>query len=110
MRFIIPLLIFAAFAACTQQTDKSKANQDSGDTSNYVSVTLCVKGMTCEGCEKTIAKSVASLEGIKEVSASHVDSMARVTYDSTLTSIPAISKKINSLGYKVEGTTDRSVE
>ena len=53
------------------------------------------------GCENAVKKSINSLEGIAEVSASHVDSVAVVKYDATKTSPEEIEGKIGEAGYAV---------
>ena len=68
---------------------------------HLVEFTVAVHGMTCEGCENAVKKSVGSLEGIAEVTASHMDSVAVVSFDSTLTTLAAIEGKITEAGYTV---------
>jgi len=70
---------------------------------NLKLVHLDVGGMTCEGCEKAIVSSICKLEGIEEASASHTAEEAIIKFDSTRTSIEAISQAIADAGYSVEG-------
>ena len=89
-------------AACKSNsvTDASKTEVS---LKNLVKVDLRVGGMTCTGCENTISKAVAGLNGVIKCSASHTDSLATVTFDSTLVSLEQISGKITDVGYHVLG-------
>ncbi len=79
-----------------QETNAQEINMD-----KVVEVTIPVNGMTCEGCENAIKTSISTLDGIAEVSASHLDSIAVVKYDSTATTLAAIEGKIADAGYVV---------
>jgi copper chaperone CopZ len=68
---------------------------------NLVEVTIPVHGMTCEGCENAVKKSIGSLEGIGEVTASHTDSIATVKFDKTAVTQEEIELKIAEAGYTV---------
>jgi len=103
MRILTIAGIFLIFSACAQQTDKRQSDSEFSDSSNYVSVVLQVNGMTCTDCENAISKGVESLEGIKKVNASHIDSTTLVVYDSSCIGIDLISEKIAEIGYEVEG-------
>ncbi len=96
--FIIAIL---AFACKTAEKPKDETAKQEINIENLVEVTIPVHGMTCEGCENAIMKSVNSLEGIAEVKASHIDSIAVVKYDKTLASLEAIEGKIADAGYTV---------
>jgi len=66
-------------------------------------VKLGVEGMSCEGCENTIKEEVGKISGVTEVVASHVDKFATVSFDTTQTSIAALSDAITAAGYEVTG-------
>lgn len=105
MRKLFALLIVALiFAACGSNDKKSEdkaVNKAEVSLENLVEVSIAVGGMTCEGCENAVKKSIGSLEGIAEVSASHVDSVAVVKYDETKANVEAIKAKITEAGYVV---------
>ncbi len=82
----------------TKNTDQAFAATDTVVLSN-VSWDIPVKGMTCEGCEKTIEAGVGQLNGIATVKANHAKGTAVVTGDSTLVSLSDIKQKINDIGY-----------
>lgn len=104
MKKIGIILITAMLAfACNSG---NKAEQDTSDNQevnmeNLVEVTIPVHGMTCEGCENAVKKSVSSLAGIAEVTASHVDSVAVVKYDESAVTLEEIEVKIADAGYTV---------
>lgn len=105
MRKIGTLLVAAMLLmfACNQGTKKADETTDTPEVSmeNLVEMTIPVYGMTCEGCENAVKKSVGSLEGIAEVTASHMDSVAVVKFDTALVSLESIHGKITEAGYTV---------
>lgn len=103
MKKILTLLFAAAlFAACSSSGNKTESNTNI-DVAAIKTIQLHVTGMTCEGCENTIMTKVNEIDGVTETQASHVEELATVSFDTTQTSIAAISKIINGLGYAVEG-------
>ena len=85
-----------SLAACApKQAPKEKA------APVFVEAKLKVEGMSCDGCELTIAKGVNLLAGIDSISANHEDSTAYVRFDSTQTNLKEISKAIEERGYIV---------
>jgi Cu+-exporting ATPase len=64
---------------------------------------LAIEGMTCTGCENTIQEAVTKVQGIASVKASHLDSTAVVSFDSTQTSISAIGDAVTEAGYVFKG-------
>jgi copper chaperone len=108
MKKIGVLLIAALFTfACNSgnKTEQDAANQETTSQEismeNLMEVTIPVHGMTCEGCENAVKKSISSLEGIGEVTASHTDSIATVKYDKTAVTQEDIELKIAEAGYTV---------
>lgn len=97
MKNIILIAALAlSIAACTpKQASKEKA------TPVFVEANLKVEGMSCDGCELTIAKGVNLLAGIDSISANHEDSTAFVRFDSTQTNLNEIYKAIEDRGYVV---------
>ena len=108
MRPLLFLLIPAfLLAACSSSGSKSESKETSTEVSlaeeNLTHLHLDVKGMTCEGCENTVVAGIKSLEGIQEATASHTAEEAVIVYDSTMTTVDAISNAIADAGYSVEG-------
>jgi mercuric ion transport protein len=64
--------------------------------------TFTVKGMGCASCEPEVENAVAKLPGVAFVKASCVQKNTVVRYDSSRTSIAAITNAINSTGYLVQ--------
>ena len=105
-KILFLLLAIALFIGACGSNDTKKEEQAADETTvvaaeNLVEVCIGVEGMTCEGCENAVKKSIETLEGIAEVSASHVDSVAVVKYDATKTSPEDIQGKIADAGYVV---------
>lgn len=106
MKKLFVLMISALLlASCGSGDTKTKAKADDSASEismeNLVEISIPVGGMTCEGCENAVKKSIGSLEGIAEVNASHVDSVAVVKYDGTLATKEDIEAKIKEAGYEV---------
>lgn len=102
------LLITALFTfACNSgnKTEQDAANQETTtqeiSMENLVEDTIHVYGMTCEGCENAVKKSISTLEGVGEVTASHTDSITTVKYDKTTVTREEIELKIAEAGYTV---------
>lgn len=101
--YFLALLGFVFLTGCNsaEKPKEDTTNKDQISVEHLVEVTIPVRGMTCEGCENAVKKSVSSLAGVSEVTASHVDSVAVVKYDESLTNIEDIKEKIADAGYIV---------
>lgn len=64
-------------------------------------IQLTVTGMTCGGCENAVSKTLRSLDGVAEVSASHAANLVGVTYDASKVTRAMLKEKIEALGYDV---------
>lgn len=64
------------------------------------SLTVPVKGMTCQGCEKVIEKNVGALEGVDRVKASAVAENVVVVFDPSRILPEAIAEAIRATGYE----------
>jgi copper chaperone CopZ len=103
MKKIGVLLIAALFTFACNSGNKKEQDSSKQEISmeNLVEVIIPVHGMTCEGCENAVKKSISSLAGIGEVTASHTDSIATVKYDKTAVTQEEIELKIAEAGYTV---------
>jgi len=101
---LFAILVAAIFSGCagkssgTDNTGKSAASAVANKT-----VTLAIEGMTCTGCENTIQEAVTKIAGVTSVKASHLDSTAVVSFDTTMTSISAIGDAVTQAGYDFKG-------
>ena len=59
-----------------------------------------VTGMTCGGCERALGRAVSRVPGVQDVTASHAERSATVTYDERLTTPEAIAAAIRDAGYQ----------
>jgi len=115
MRFLlIALFISLLGSGCSSSGSKSTGGETAGEVSfpeeNLKLVHLEVTGMTCEGCENTVVTSIRKLDGIHEAKASHSAEETIVRFDSTKTSVEAISQAIADAGYKVEGEKTKDLQ
>ncbi len=105
MKKIIPLLLIAvAIISCDSKTNKNnKQSIENADVTDLVTVIINIDGMTCNGCENAIIKSITSLDGVQKAEASYSEGIAKVTFDTTSTSIKSISEAITQTGYETTG-------
>lgn len=61
-----------------------------------------VKGMTCNSCEKIIAKQVLNLDGVKSLNVDYATEKAEVVYDSNKINFEEIKKAIEEKGYLID--------
>ena len=104
------LLLIALFITVLGSACSSSGREVNIPVENLQLVHLEVKGMTCEGCENAVVSSIRKLEGIQEAKASHSAEETIVKFDSTKTSIEAISEAIADAGYKVEGEITKDLQ
>ena len=98
---VILVLAFAAYACNQGKTEGETAKTIT--TAAIKTIKLGVEGMSCEGCEQTIREEVGKIEGVSEVTASHVNKFATISFDTTLTTVSAVSDAITAAGYEVTG-------
>lgn len=65
--------------------------------------TYLVEGMTCQGCERTVQKVVANIEGVKSSKADLGAASVSVEYDPSKVTIDHIKSAIHKAGYKFMG-------
>lgn len=65
-------------------------------------VTLNVKGMSCNHCVKAIEGSVGELDGVQNVAVDLAAAKVEVTFDNSKVSLAQIKDTIDDQGYDVE--------
>ncbi|MFC5541791.1 copper chaperone CopZ [Ureibacillus thermophilus] len=65
-------------------------------------VTLNVKGMSCNHCVKAVEGSVGSLDGVQEVKVNLEAGEVKVTFDQSKVNLDQIKETIDDQGYDVE--------
>lgn len=63
-------------------------------------IELNVEGMHCEGCENRIKNVLKTVEGVKEVEASHKEGKVKVEAEEN-TNLEEIKERIEDLDFKV---------
>ena len=61
-----------------------------------------IEGMTCTSCVSRITRTVRKLEGVEAVKVDLGSDSARVAFDPTRTSLPAIAEAVRRAGYEVQ--------
>ena len=62
-----------------------------------------VEGMTCSGCERTVQRVIANMEGVKDANADLKTSTVSVEYDPEKVNVDQIKSVVNNVGYKFVG-------
>jgi copper chaperone CopZ len=103
-RVILLLLALVFCAACAERGKQTEeATGETIDSTRLVTVKYSVEGMTCTGCENTVNYAVGELEGVTNVTSSHQEKYALVTYDSGLVTEEEIKQAITGKGYEFLG-------
>ncbi|HVL36046.1 MAG TPA: heavy metal-associated domain-containing protein [Burkholderiales bacterium] len=63
-------------------------------------VELKVQGMTCEGCVRSVARTLERVAGVDRVDVSLAESRARVTYDPARASAADLRQAVERAGYE----------
>jgi len=63
--------------------------------------TISITGMDCPSCIVNIEKELKKLKGVKEAHGNYIVEKVVVTYDPNEIDVPAIERKIESLGYRI---------
>jgi copper chaperone CopZ len=102
---MLPFIMLACQSNPTQNQDESTAltEEEAALPENLSTLVLDVHGMTCNGCEQSVVKSLTALPGVYLAEASHVDSLATVQFDPGQASVEEIQNAINQTGYEVVG-------
>lgn len=98
------ILVSALISGCSgKSTATDNAAQSATNAVTIKTVSLSIEGMTCTGCENTIQEAVTKVPGVTSVKASHLDSTAVVTFDTTKTTLSAIGDAVTEAGYVFKG-------
>jgi len=57
--------------------------------------------MTCEGCVKSVTRTLSGVPGVQKVDVSLVGSSARVTYDPAKSGLADFKRAVEGAGYEV---------
>jgi copper chaperone len=61
---------------------------------------LNIEGMTCEGCVKSVTRTLQNVAGVQGVEVSLAQANARVTYDPAKTAIADLKRAVERAGYE----------
>jgi copper chaperone len=64
-------------------------------------ITMNVQGMTCGGCVASVTRVLKAVPGVADVAVTLQPGAAKVTFDPTRTSVPALKGAIVDAGYDV---------
>ncbi len=93
-----------ALSSCGGQPQpENKTGHQAAEPLEITELKLDVKGMTCEGCENAIIRSLERFDGVIETHASHEDELVTVRYDAAVLDAEQIKEGITRVGYTVAG-------
>lgn len=64
--------------------------------------TITVKGMTCDGCVKSVTKALKNVGGVEDAKVDLQGQSATITFDDGVTSVTALKEAVEDAGYDVE--------
>ncbi|MBI9035293.1 MAG: cation transporter [Bacteroidales bacterium] len=73
------------------------------DLSELISIRFDVKGMTCEGCENSVKTAIMKINGIEEVTASHVEEEVCISFVAGTIDLHQVTEAITATGFIVNG-------
>jgi copper chaperone CopZ len=109
-RYLFLLIPVVIFQACQGDAGSRHEDQSAGKpavviaSENLGTMNFDVEGMTCEGCEKAVERSVEGLKGIAGVKASHTTGETTIRYDKTVVDEDQLRAGIEAAGYRVKGS------
>ena len=59
-----------------------------------------ISGMSCEGCVKSVTRSLQGVTGVQDVEVSLSAHRAKVTYDPVRTSVAELKRAVERAGYE----------
>lgn len=100
---LVVTLVIAGVALRTQAQKQDASEQAPAVTQELQVVTLNVPEMDCAGCEVGIKIAAGKVDGVTEVKTSSDTRTAEVTFDTSKTSVEAITNAITQgTGFKTE--------
>lgn len=63
-------------------------------------IELKVKGMTCQGCVKSVTRTLSGVPGVQTVDVSLADERATVTYDPAKTGVADFKRAVERAGFE----------
>jgi copper chaperone len=88
-----------AMASCSGNNKKIKTENIKEEASL---IEVSIGGMSCLGCEQTIQRNVAKLEGVKSVKASYTVGNAIIEYFPAMVDTIKIKEAVTGSGYTVK--------
>jgi copper chaperone len=61
---------------------------------------LRIEGMTCEGCVKSVTRTLQGVPGVERVEVSLPESKARVSFDSAKAGVADLKRAVERAGYE----------
>lgn len=95
--YVFMIAAMSQLLACTNANESASV-----DASKVKFVELKVEGMTCEGCEKTLERSLSAEQGVLSVSASADSALVRIKVNPNKYDMKSLLQTIENKGYEAE--------
>lgn len=103
---VVAFAFFPSYAGLLLAENSSSAPKE--DVTSLPTVTLGIKGMSCEACSSHIQESLAAVPGVRAASVSYAEKQAKVSLDpASPPSQEALTKAVENAGYKVTTVVSR---
>ncbi len=79
-------------------------------SAEHMRANFTVEGMHCDGCSATITATLKRIKGVSDAGADHEAGTAWAVYAPTRTTVEAMKRAIEELGYTVTAATSEPVE
>jgi len=96
------LLASMSMAQCPNSAAKSKTETTATMTSTKVegeTINLAVSNMTCDACVKHVTKTLAAVDGVKDVTVNLKDGTAEVVCDASKVKADYLAETVTKAGY-----------
>lgn len=103
---VVAFAFFPSYAGLLLAENSSAASKES--VAGLPTVTLSIKGMSCEACAVHIKDSLAQVPGVRAASVSYAEKQAQVSIDpASPPSQQALTEAVEKAGYKVTKVVSR---
>ncbi len=77
------------------------------DEADVENITLTLGGMWCSSCAWLVSEQLKRTKGVVNAEVSFIQSQANIVFDSTITNLQSLKKRVKSLGYKATFPTEK---
>ncbi len=100
---VLTSALFVSNSVSAKGPAAAKAAPHAKESAPQAALSIKVKGMTCENCEKKVTEALKKIDGVADARADHVKGEALVILkNNAKPDIMAMKKAVRDLGYEVQ--------